>query len=75
MNTYLERYREKSHRTEEPISKSVESSRVTVISLPDFVDLGAIPKTPLQKAMRVGLHQWWHRKQTLLHNLLWKENH
>ena len=48
---------EKSHRTEEPISESVESSRVTVISQPDFVDLGAVPKTPLQKAMREGPHQ------------------
>lgn len=35
----------------------MESRRVTVISHPDFVELGAIPKTPLQKAMRVVLHE------------------
>ena len=57
MNAYLEKYMEKSHRTEEPISESVESSRVAGISQPDFVDLGAVPKTPLQRAMRDGLAQ------------------
>ena len=65
---------EKSHRTEEPITESVESSRVTVISQPDFVDLGAVPKTPLQRAMRVRLYacirnQRQHRKQPLLQQL------
>ena len=57
MNAYLEKYMEKSHRTEEPITESVESSRDAGISQPDFVDLGAVPKTPLQRAMRGGLAQ------------------
>lgn len=58
MNTYLERYMDNACKTEEPIQspKPEECSRVTVVSPPDFVALGAIPKTPLQRAMHVGLH-------------------
>lgn len=47
MNAYLEANLAKA--------RSVESSRVnTLLSPPHFAELGAVPKTPLQQALRVN---------------------
>lgn len=52
MNAYLEGYLER-HTTEPVEAKSMKSSRIdSVLSPPHFAELGAVPKTPLQAALR-----------------------
>ncbi|XP_035988164.1 uncharacterized protein LOC118560795 [Fundulus heteroclitus] len=52
MNAYLEGYLQR-HKTKTVEVKSSESSKIdSILSPPHFAELGAVPKTPLQKTLR-----------------------